>query len=175
MFIIHFLGDIHQPLHTEHYGRGGNDLKVNFNGSKTNLHAVWDTHIPMTLRGLPVKEGDDPIIKAAASAWAKDLASSSITPALLQKQECVNLADAQGCALKWATESNAKLCSYVLKPGKDWLEQNDLDGVYYQGATPIVEDSVRKGGLRLAAWLNAIAAARSSATLVVQGEDRMEM
>lgn len=44
MFLVHFLGDIHQPLHV---GRpddhGGNSIKVVFDGKSTNLHALWDS------------------------------------------------------------------------------------------------------------------------------------
>ncbi len=43
-FLIHFVGDLHQPLHAgDHEDRGGNGLKANYGfipGS--NLHAVWD-------------------------------------------------------------------------------------------------------------------------------------
>jgi hypothetical protein len=43
-FIIHFIGDIHQPLHA---GRpedlGGNQIPIRWNGLRTNLHAVWDS------------------------------------------------------------------------------------------------------------------------------------
>jgi hypothetical protein len=43
-FIIHFMGDIHQPLHVGRTNdRGGNDFKVVFEGRKTNLHALWDS------------------------------------------------------------------------------------------------------------------------------------
>ncbi|KAM6492329.1 Phospholipase C/P1 nuclease domain containing protein [Amanita muscaria] len=41
-FLIHFLGDLHQPLHLTGRNRGGNDVKVLFNGNQTNLHKVWD-------------------------------------------------------------------------------------------------------------------------------------
>jgi hypothetical protein len=43
-FLVHFVGDIHQPLHV---GRpndhGGNMIKVLFEGRKTNLHQLWDS------------------------------------------------------------------------------------------------------------------------------------
>ena len=43
IFLIHFIGDMEQPLHV---GRdedaGGNKITVNWFGKKTNLHAVWD-------------------------------------------------------------------------------------------------------------------------------------
>jgi hypothetical protein len=31
-FLIHFLGDIHQPLHVSGRGKGGNDMSVRFDG-----------------------------------------------------------------------------------------------------------------------------------------------
>jgi len=45
-FLVHFVGDIHQPLHTEGFAAGANGILVTFMGRKTNLHAVWDVWIP---------------------------------------------------------------------------------------------------------------------------------
>ena len=43
-FLIHLVGDIHQPLHVGRFeDRGGNDIKVKFFGKQTNLHRLWDT------------------------------------------------------------------------------------------------------------------------------------
>jgi hypothetical protein len=47
-FLIHFIGDLHQPLHDiDDHDRGGNDVHVDAlrgaDGRATNLHAVWDT------------------------------------------------------------------------------------------------------------------------------------
>jgi len=42
-FLIHFFGDITQPLHCEALDVGGNTIDVTWNGASTNLHAVWDT------------------------------------------------------------------------------------------------------------------------------------
>ena len=41
-FVLHFIGDIHQPLHTEKEDRGGNGIEVQFDGKRTNLHSVWE-------------------------------------------------------------------------------------------------------------------------------------
>lgn len=42
-FLIHFLGDLHQPLHVgRDEDQGGNKIKVTWFGKPTNLHAVWD-------------------------------------------------------------------------------------------------------------------------------------
>ena len=45
-FLVHLIGDIHQPLHVGRAeDRGGNDIRVKWFGKDTNLHRVWDTHI----------------------------------------------------------------------------------------------------------------------------------
>lgn len=49
-FIIHLVGDLHQPLHTgKSSDRGGNSVNVNFQGRNTNLHALWDGAMIQTL------------------------------------------------------------------------------------------------------------------------------
>jgi hypothetical protein len=43
-FVVHIIGDLHQPLHAGRPGdRGGNDVAVTWFGKPTNLHAVWDS------------------------------------------------------------------------------------------------------------------------------------
>lgn len=43
-FIVHFVGDIHQPLHVGRpQDRGGNSLSIIFEGKNSNLHAMWDS------------------------------------------------------------------------------------------------------------------------------------
>jgi hypothetical protein len=37
-FVIHFVGDIHQPLHDEALDVGGNSIPVTYSGATTNLH-----------------------------------------------------------------------------------------------------------------------------------------
>jgi len=47
-FLVHLIGDVHQPFHALGDDRGGNNLRVNFLGSSQcgsspcNLHNVWD-------------------------------------------------------------------------------------------------------------------------------------
>src|SRR6266516_2237538 len=51
MFVVHLVGDLHQPLHcADNNDRGGNDVAVTFfgeadsaGGTHWNLHSVWDT------------------------------------------------------------------------------------------------------------------------------------
>ncbi len=45
-FVIHMVGDIHQPLHVgTGEDRGGNDVRVQWFSENTNLHRVWDTQM----------------------------------------------------------------------------------------------------------------------------------
>merc|ERR1711939_323961 len=44
-FLIHIIGDLHQPLHDEALEVGGNDINVTYDGDDTNLHHIWDTEI----------------------------------------------------------------------------------------------------------------------------------
>jgi len=45
-FIVHIVGDLHQPLHVGNgTDRGGNDVKVTWFWDETNLHKVWDSQM----------------------------------------------------------------------------------------------------------------------------------
>lgn len=144
-FMIHFFGDVHQPLHTEAEDRGGNEVAVHFDGHATNLHSVWDTLIPNKYAG----NGDDELLDAWQ--WAQRLYDSHPI------DECTS--DAATCGLAWASEANAYVCSYVL--AKDVHDQ-DLGEGYYDGAVPIVDELVGKAGRRLAAWINAMTDSESA-------------
>ncbi len=50
MFLVHFVGDVHQPLHSSEGktatgapDRGGNLIAADFYGRQSNLHRIWDT------------------------------------------------------------------------------------------------------------------------------------
>lgn len=48
MWLCHFVGDLHQPLHAvaRNSDKGGNDVIVELpNGGRTNLHSIWDSGI----------------------------------------------------------------------------------------------------------------------------------
>ena len=45
-FVSHFVGDLHQPLHTGYAkDRGGNDIQLKWFGKHSNLHRVWDSDL----------------------------------------------------------------------------------------------------------------------------------
>jgi hypothetical protein len=44
--LIHIIEDVHQPMHTAHTDdKGGNDFKVNWFSTPTNLHSIWDSQL----------------------------------------------------------------------------------------------------------------------------------
>jgi hypothetical protein len=176
--MLHFLGDIHQPLHTEHTARGGNDIPVCFGpvgggdggsgggsggggngscavaGERANLHSVWDTWIPRRIVGLGehASRVDE---KAAAAVWASRLYTRQVAGGVRAAGECARVRTPDECSVAWAQESNGYVCSYVFQPGLEWLLANDLSREYYEGAVGVVEGLVAKAGVRLAAWLEA--------------------
>jgi hypothetical protein len=60
-FVLHLVGDLHQPLHaSDNHDHGGNCVRLALGGPRTtNLHSYWDTTIVEAL-------GEDPVALAAA-------------------------------------------------------------------------------------------------------------
>lgn len=156
-FLLHFVGDIHQPLHTVGYERGANEFPVNFYGRHhLNLHGCWDKEIPERhARVHGDEEMDD------ARAWAQTLYGGGSEETM---DECVDLADPEKCAIRWAKEANRWVCKFVFR---NIDEGDNLEGAYYEGAVPIVDDLIGKAGRRLGAWVNALAA--QNAQMVREG------
>ncbi|OCK98191.1 S1/P1 nuclease [Cenococcum geophilum 1.58] len=131
-WIIHFVGDIHQPLHDEALDVGGNTIDVTFDGTSTNLHHIWDTNMPEKLVG--------GYTLTYASSWASNLTTQIKTGAYKSQKDSwlsgIDLSDPGGV--------NA-------------VSGKELDGSYYSTAIPVIELQIAKAGYRLAAWLNLIA------------------
>ena len=44
--LIHFIGDLHQPMHIGRLeDKGGNDIQLQWFGKGTNLHKLWDSNM----------------------------------------------------------------------------------------------------------------------------------
>ncbi|KAI1302983.1 nuclease S1 precursor [Xylaria venustula] len=157
-FIIHFVGDIGQPLHCENLEVGGNDIDVVYDGEDTNLHAIWDTQIPESISG-----GSS---LSSAKSWATTLTTAiksgtyaSQAAGWVSGLSVATAASRQATALTWATEANAYVCSTVLVGGISAVENKELDGAYTTTADPVVKLQIAKQGYRLAKYLDAIVAA----------------
>src|ERR1700761_2274676 len=60
-FVIHFVADVHQPLHAaDRQDKGGNDEKLNWHGKRLSLHQVWDQDVVTALGRdfAPIAAGD---------------------------------------------------------------------------------------------------------------------
>jgi len=151
--IVHFIGDIHQPLHDEALDVGGNTIDVTFGGTSTNLHAVWDTSIPEKYTGgyalSDAKTWASTLTTAIKSGTYKSSAAGWLTG--------MDLSDPQSSAMIWASDTNAYVCSTVMPNGVSAVENVDLSGAYYTATLPVVKEQIAKAGYRLAGWLNLIA------------------
>jgi hypothetical protein len=142
-FIVHFVGDIHQPLHDEALEVGGNDIDVTFAGASTNLHHIWDTEIPEKYTG--------GYALSDARTWAKTL-NTAVKSGVYASQAAswtkgLDVTDPVTTTLGWASEANAYVCSTVIP----------LSGAYYKSAISVVELQIARAGVRLAAYLDAVA------------------
>ncbi|KZS97179.1 phospholipase C/P1 nuclease [Sistotremastrum niveocremeum HHB9708] len=105
-FLVHFLGDMHQPLHLTGRDRGGNGMKVRFDGRQTNLHSVWDSGlIAKSLRTLPLN-----YTRPLPIDWVESALRETIyTPYIRQIMW-------EGVLTEWKDELDA----WLLCPGAVW-------------------------------------------------------
>ena len=130
-FLVHFIGDIHQPMHAVDEGRGGNDIHISEFGSTQcgkypcNLHYLWD--------------GD--LIEHTGRSEQEYVA-------YLEKLIAERKLQAGGTPETWANES-------LQLARKAWLNEGaSVDEAYYRANIGIVDQRLAMAGLRLAATLN---------------------
>jgi hypothetical protein len=138
-FILHFVGDLHQPLHaSDNHDQGGNAKTVKASGvSKKSgtLHGFWDTQF-VTLQG------------KSKTAIANKLIAN-ITDAQRAKWS-------SGTPAAWANESFAiaKVDAYGLLPTPTSAHHYTLPKAYVTDAKAVVAEQLSKAGVRLAFVLN---------------------
>jgi hypothetical protein len=151
-FLVHFIGDMTQPLHDEAYEVGGNNIKVTFNGYSDNLHSDWDTYMPEQLVG-----GDS---LSDAQSWAttlvKEIESGNYTSQAASWIKGDDISDPIAAATSWASDANALVCTVVMPNGAAALQTGDLYPTYYDSVIDTIELQIAKGGYRLGNWLNKI-------------------
>jgi len=132
-FLVHLVGDIHQPLHVgrkEDYG--GSTIRLKFKGRKaeetnTNLHVLWDTNMIDDFKMSYTELSD-----------------------YLQSYKKVDFS--QGNAVCWANESQQ-----IVKKVYSDVEVGDyLSYPYLYNNFYIVKDRLYRAGIRLANLLNSI-------------------
>jgi hypothetical protein len=134
-FVVHFVGDLHQPLHDEDdHDKGGNARRVIFDGYRDNLHWVWDTGL---LRD----------INRNAKALAAEL-KSRITPEDRAQW-------GRGTVEDWALEGHHLAQTVAYGDLADGYPAR-ITTAYEREADPVIELQLEKAGVRLAYLLNAI-------------------
>ena len=139
-YLLHFVGDLHQPLHaSDNHDRGGNCVLLNLGGPRSvNLHGYWDTTAVQALGGDP-------------SAVAASLAAK-ITRAQKSAWE-------RGDVRAWQADSYvvAKAWVYVVGSKPDCARDQapvTLPSGYAAAAQAIAGFQLEKAGVRLALVLN---------------------
>lgn len=127
-FIVHIIGDLHQPLHAgDGTDRGGNDVKVRFFWQDSNLHRVWDSQM-LDRRQLSYTE------------WSEWLGQKISEEQVEQWWE----AD----PVVWITEST-KIRDTIYPE-----DANNMSWNYLYDNIPIASQRLQQAGIRIAAYLN---------------------
>lgn len=130
-FVVHFVGDVHQPLHAGFaHDKGGNDFQVNLDGRGSNLHSLWDS-------GLLNSGGLD------EAGYLQRLRKMPLAVARAKRPLPPD-------AAHWAEAS----CKVVREPGL-YPASAKISPAYLQHWRPLAEAQVRRGGSQLAVVLNA--------------------
>lgn len=148
-FLLHFVGDLHQPLHaSDNHDRGGNCVLLAMGGPRTvNLHSYWDTG---------VVEAMNPDAEALAATLR-----ARITPAQ-------RIAWSKGDPAIWAREAFgvAKSTAYTIGSPAGCLQDPTpiaLPAGYAERPQAAAAIQLERAGVRLAAVLNGALKARGAA------------
>ncbi|KAI8913946.1 S1/P1 nuclease [Powellomyces hirtus] len=146
-FVIHYIGDIHQPLHVSGRFKGGTEMKVLFDSHHTSLHEVWD---------YLMLERSTKFLGLSRTDYAQHLLSNypSPTPCPSSSSSFSPSPTLPACPLLWGTESANLNCGLVwanLTIGTDLAHSG-----YYDVALPALEQGVVAAAYRIATLINAI-------------------
>jgi hypothetical protein len=139
LFLVHLIADVHQPLHVgDHDDRGGNLTQVQFLGTGTNLHRLWDSDLIHHIGGNDrawVSRAERLITPETQAEWSK------------------------GTIEDWTNESLRAAKVAYRKPGGfngPMASGASLGEDYARMAEPILLERMAQAGIRLANELNAI-------------------
>jgi hypothetical protein len=136
-FIVHLVGDLHQPLHVgKCCDNGGNEVKVKWFGRDLNLHSVWDSALV----------DEEQLSFTEMAAKLRRHTSNADVVAWWD----INPRD-------WISESAQLRETVYPEPNrKDPKALPELSYGYVYKYTPLMEQRLKQAGVRLAAYLNDI-------------------
>lgn len=141
-FIVHIVGDVHQPLHAGNgTDRGGNDVKALWFDEETNLHSVWDSRM-IEAQNLSYTE---------YTAWLGREIDPEETIAWWEDNPQV-----------WIAESTAIRDTIYPESTEESLPRLGYTYQYEHLAT--AERRLQQGGIRLAAYLDSLFASKEQTT-----------
>ncbi|KAJ4977021.1 hypothetical protein NE237_002127 [Protea cynaroides] len=147
LFLSHFMGDIHQPMHVGFTSdEGGNTIEVRWFRRMSNLHHVWDRDIILTSEKEIYDQNmdffqEDIQNNFTDGAWSDELSS------------WIDCDDLLTCSTKWAEESINLACKW----GYEGITPGDtLADEYFKSRFPIVAQRIAQGGVRLSMILNRV-------------------
>ncbi len=178
MFVIHFVGDLHQPLHAEdNNDRGGNCVPTGFlteatketdktTGSFTpNLHGIWDTQLVETIGGVSprshaavtafaakISKDDTTVIQHEVNAPVDFVAWGNESHTVARKDPYAKLPKKIGAS---SQVSPVSLCSDNNTSLKLAKKHESIQSSYINAVSDDVELQLARAGGRLAAVLNA--------------------
>ncbi|PZQ33647.1 S1/P1 nuclease [Pseudoxanthomonas japonensis] len=128
-FVVHFVGDAHQPLHAGYgHDKGGNEFQINWNGRGTNMHTLWDSRMLLS-----TGRSEQTYLDHLRTLPRPTLPAMTLPPP----------------AAAWAEQS----CHVVTQPDF-YPRRAKLEQSYVDKHLPIAERQLRAGGVALAAVLN---------------------
>jgi hypothetical protein len=131
-FVVHFVVDLHQPLHVGRASdRGGNEIDVQVDDKVVSLHRFWDTDV-LALRHLGAvryAQRLEPVLAATPAARAQDPPAAWAAESLLLRPAVYGFAPAARGAAR-------------------------LDDAYLRSAQKIADQQLVLAAARLAATLN---------------------
>ena len=141
-FLVHFVGDLHQPLHAgDRSDRGGNDFPVAYGviAGRNNLHATWDGYIAE--RGISTPPAD----AAGILADYSDAERASMREGKVEDWERES----------WEVAREYAYGAVLADPcGPVPAERPVITEEITRRLIPIVRRQVARGGLRLARLLD---------------------
>lgn len=166
-FLLHLVGDVHQPLHASTDGdAGGNDRRVSLPGLRTgSLHHYWDTEFVERLSGGYAEHRADRLagppsrasVRAGARREARSTDARAIADRLLVRIRHVDIVEwsiRDPEAWAWEAYRIAKKDAYgrLRKPGRRGIHR--LTNNYAGHADAAVTLQLSRAGIRLAGLLN---------------------